>query len=316
MSNTTELQKKIGDKWSQYYSQSHKARTRWWQSPFIIRFINEKIAGKPLEGFSQGLINRAMQLADDRYPFHRGISVGCGNASKEINLIVQGLVASFTLFDLSQVSIEKGKESARKAGVEDKVNFILGDAFETLIVKEWFDFVHWNNSLHHMHNVEEAVRWSYSVCKKGGMFFMDDFVGPNRFQWSEKMLAIASMVRSCLPERYLVKPPGSLKEHFKKMMGRKAFFARRLERPNIQNMILNDPSEAPDSERIIQSVKKYFPNAEITLTGGVIYHHALNDILQNFDEEKDKWVLDLFMIIDDLCTDLGETHYATALAIK
>ena len=81
-------------------------------------------------------------------------------------------------------------------------------------------------------------------------------------------------------------------------------------------MILNDPSEAADSERIIQSVKKYFPNAEITLTGGVIYHHALNDILQNFDEEKDKWVLNLFMIIDDLCTDLGETHYATALAIK
>lgn len=133
------------------------------------------------------------------------------------------------------------------------------------------------------------------------------------------MLAIASRVRSCLPEKYLVKPPGSLKAHLKKMIfskGQESLFVRRLERPNIQNMILNDPSEAPDSERIIQSVKKYFPNAEITLTGGVIYHLALNDILQNFDEEKDKWVLDLFMIIDDLCTDLGETHYATALAIK
>lgn len=169
MSEATEIQNKIGDKWSQYYSQSHKARTRWWQSPFIIRFINEKIAGKPLEGFSQGLINRAMQLADDRYPFHRGISVGCVNASKEISLIVQGLVTSFTLFDLSQVSIEKGK-----AGVEDKVDFIQGNAFDALIVKEWFDFVHWNNSLHHMHNVDEAVRWSYSVCKKGGMFFKEE----------------------------------------------------------------------------------------------------------------------------------------------
>ena len=45
-------------------------------------------------------------------------------------------------------------------------------------------------------------------------------------------------------------------------------------------------------------------------------HLALNDIIHNFDEIQDKPLLDLLMMIDKLCIDLGETHYAIALAFK
>lgn len=310
---TCELQKKIGKKWSDYFEQDHQARIRWWQSSYILKCINEKVAGKPLEGASQGLVCRAKEIADGRNPFRLGVSVGCGNSGKEISCIIQGLVDTFVLFELSPVCIKQGKELARKVGVEDKVHFVLGDAFETVIGEECFDLVYWNNSLHHMLDVEKAVRWSYHVLKKGGLFFMDDFVGPNRFQWSEKMLTIASRVRSSLPEKYLVMPGMSRNADLSKPM---QLFPKVLKRPNVQDIISDDPSEAADSEQIIPSVKRCFPNAEITLTGGVVYHLALSDILQNFDEVEDKFILDILMIIDDLCADLGETHYATALAIK
>ncbi|NEP08650.1 MAG: class I SAM-dependent methyltransferase, partial [Okeania sp. SIO4D6] len=187
----------------------------------------------------------------------------------------------------------------------NKVTFIQGDALEVITEKEVFDFVHWNNSLHHMLDVEAAIKWSYEVLQKGGMFYMDDYVGPNRMQWSDKMLEVASQVRSILPEKYLANPrnPSQL-------------LPKTLTRNSIERMIQIDPSEAADSERIIDSIKKYFPQAEIILTGGVVYHLALSDILHNFDESKDKYLLDFLMLIDDLCSELGETHYATAIAIK
>lgn len=295
--------------WSQVTrknQQHNNLRLRWWQSPRIIEKINEKVSGLPLKGFSQGLTYRAKELAGHRCPFKLGISVGCGNGSKEMSLIREGLVSSFELYELSQVRIEQGKKIAQNWGVEPFVKFISGDAFKQNQQTECVDFVHWNNSLHHMFDVESAISWSYKILKPGGMFYMDDYVGPDRMQWSSKMLEIASKVRQVLPERYLVNPinPSS------------GLLPKALQQPNIEKLIQTDPSEAADSERIIECVKKFFPNAEIVLTGGVIYHLALSDILHNFDESTDELILDLLMVIDDLCTQLGETHYATALAIK
>ncbi|MDY7024461.1 MAG: methyltransferase domain-containing protein, partial [Cyanobacteriota bacterium] len=197
------------------------------------------------------------------------------------------------------------KRLAQKFGLTEEVKFILADAFEQVQQPESFDFVHWNNSLHHMLNVESAVAWSYKILQPGGMFYMDDYVGPNRMQWSDKMIDIASQVRSILPEKYLKNPrnPSQL-------------LPTKLQKPDCERMIQTDPSEAADSERILECVLKYFPDAEITLTGGVIYHLALSDILHNFDESKDRYLLDLLMMIDHLCTELGETHYGVALALK
>ncbi len=303
-----EQQKKIASHWSgvtKKSQQSQNLRLRWWQSQHIIKHINKKITGLPLDGFSQGITEKAKDMAGDRYPFSHGVSVGCGNGQKEITLVSQGLVSSFQLYEISPVRIEQGRRLATRFGVENKVTFIQGDALEIIREKECFDFVHWNNSLHHMLDVEAAIQWSYNIFQEGGMFYMDDYVGPNRMQWSDKMLEVASKVRSILPEKYLANPknPGQL-------------LSKTLTRNSVERMIQIDPSEAADSERIIDSIKKYFPQAEITLTGGVVYHLALSDILHNFDESKDKHLLDFLMLIDDLCSELGETHYATALAIK
>lgn len=134
---------------------------------------------------------------------------------------------------------------------------------------------------------------------------MDDFVGPTRFQWSDLALNIASHVRLLLDRRFLEDPhkPGT-------------YLPAEIPRPDADAMKAADPSEAADSGRIIESVRRHFPDAEIVATGGVIYHLALKDILHNFDEERDRATLELLMFIDDLCADLVETLYATALALK
>jgi len=277
---------------------------------FQLLFSNsckiEVVCGEQVSGFSQGSINLVRQYAGSSIPFKKGISVGGGNGHKEINLIKQGIVDTFNLYELSKVRISAGKELAQKELIDDKIRFFYGDAFEIESQSEKYDFVHWNNSLHHMLDVEKAIEWSKNVLKTGGLFYMDDFVGASRFQWPDEQLEIATKVRRAFSHsRYLSHPKYRIFS-----------LPAEVKRPNKKKLIKKDPSEAADSDRIINAVYKYFPNAEIKNTGGVIYHLALSDMIHNFDEENDKILLDLLMIIDELCSKSGQNHYGIALAFK
>lgn len=250
-----------------------------------------------------GLVNRLKDFGT----FKHGVSVGCGDGYKEFQILKKGLVKKFTLFELSDVRIENALRQAKMLGFEDRVEIIKGD-YLNYEFTEKIDFVHWNNSLHHMLDVEKAVKWSYQILEVGGVFYMDDFVGPTRFQWSDETLELATRIRKALPDIYLKSPyePDQL-------------LNRIVSRPDPKKLKKDDPSEAADSSRILENVVKYFPNAEITLTGGSVYFLTLTDILHNIDESdvKDKAILDLLLIIDELATKSGYgSPYATAIGRK
>lgn len=298
--------KQIGEYWSGAVHKESQAglKLRWWQSPFIVRHINLRVCGQPVDGMSHGLMLRARQLLDGRV-LGKGVSVGCGNAAKELDLIQSGLVECFDLCEFSEARIAEARARAEKLGLSDRIRFIQGDAFEQVTGCDQYDLVHWNNALHHMFDAEEAVRWSHWVLKPGGLFYMDDFVGPTRFQWSDLALNLATHVRLMLDARFLANP--------RKPDDR---LPTDIRRPNPDKLKAVDPSEAADSGRILDSIRSHFPAVEIIATGGIVYHMALSDILHNFDEERDRTTLELLMFIDDLCADLVETLYATALAFK
>jgi len=218
-------------------------------------------------------------------------------------LLKKGIVQKFDLYELSKSRIEDGLKLAKKLDVEKQVTFYHEDAFQKDNVN--FDFIHWNNSLHHMTDTNFAVKWSYEKLIQDGVFYMDDYVGPNRFQWTSKMLSICNKVNQILPDHLLKSP-----------IDENAILRRRTIKPKFEDMKRVDPSEAGDSENIIPSVLRYFPDAFIKYTGGVIYHLALKDIIHNFENENEKYVLDLLLLIDELLSDLGENHYAVAIAKK
>lgn len=308
MTRDQKLEERIGDFWSKSDKESQKNRglkLRWWQSPFIIQHVNKKFSGELLKGLSQGIISKAKKVMNGRLPLEKGISVGCGAGQKEIDLVRQKFVNSFDLFELSEDRIKMIRQSLKTYDLEKNFNIYKENAFEYFNEPESYDLIHWNNSLHHMFNMDSVIKWSYTLLKKGGLFFMDDYVGPSRFQWPDKMLNIVNNIRLKLDEKYFLNPKDNTN-----------YLPRIIKRPDLKGMIEADPSEAAESDKIIESIKKYFPNVDITYTGGVIYHLALKDIIHNFDDEKDKMILELLMVIDDLCSECGENHYATALAIK
>lgn len=285
--------------WNQVTKAPSTGVTRWWQSKTIIAHINQVVCGKPLPGAHAGFHELLRKEADGR-AFRRAISIGCGEGSKERSLLSMGLVESFDLYELSSARVERGMAAAQKAGLAPRMRFYLADAFAEVRAAE-FDLVYWNNALHHMIDVDEAVRWSKAALREGGVFAMDDYTGESRFQWSDGALAAATRVRELLPPRLLAHP-----QHMDQLLG------TRVDRPNAAKLAEVDPSEAADSSRILPAIARHFPDAQVIPTGGCIYHLALKDAIGNFGDA-DEPLLKSLLLLDDALAHVGHNLYSVAI---
>ena len=287
--------------WDARAKRSNSVMVRWWQCPQILRHINRKLSGEPVDGFAGGLRAWLARELGGRV-LTRGISVGCGNGAKEMGLLKAGLVERFDLFEISQVRISQGISLAESQGLSDRVSFFLKDAFETER-KARYDLVYWDNALHHMPDARAACEWSRQVLCPGGYIVVNDYIGADRFQHSDRALDYASRVRRSFPGKFLENGarPG-------------AFVPERVTRIDRDRLIAQDPSEAADSARIVGEVSRLFPGGRWIMLGGVIYHTGLNDIIWNFDRYGAGGLLDGCLIVDDLLSDLGENEYGAFMA--
>jgi SAM-dependent methyltransferase len=292
------IDQQVGEIWDKKFKAQKSSSRHWWQWQAVYDHIGRKINGS---------FPKFIQAETGNRRFERGISVGCGSGRKEFRLLQAGIVEHFDLYELSQERIASGRERASALGLESRATFHLADAFKAASEARKYDFVHWDNSLHHMFDAHAAIKWSRHVLVDRGAFVMDDFVGPSRFQWSDRNLDLVADFRARLPVRLLRKD------------GTDALIPVRPARKAIRKMIEMDPSEAADSARILPSIRKIFPDANIVLTGGAIYHLGLGGgIYENLDSssEEDLRILDSALELDDLAIKQGETHYAVCVAFK
>jgi ectoine hydroxylase-related dioxygenase (phytanoyl-CoA dioxygenase family)/SAM-dependent methyltransferase len=294
-----DLLAKTAKHWSQ--SQAAPPRIRWWQSRLICRHINRRICGREVDGTDGGDVELLRKLAQGQR-YGRAVSVGCGNAYHELKLLEAGVVEHFVVYELSETRAAEARASADRLGLSERLRVKVTDAFAA-DDEEGFDLVYWKDALHHMFDAAAAVRWSHDVLRPGGVFFMNEFVGPTRMQFTERQLDLAEMVRRALPDHFLLDPmnPGE------------RVVLRRVP-PTVQGMLQADPSECADSSNILPAAKLVFSDLEVIPTGGIAYVLALKDILTNIDEERDAALLRSLMLADDLCIEAGETLHAVACA--
>jgi|GEM_PF-920253 len=287
--------------WNNVSNSKASYNFRWWGSPTIWNHYNRLTSGN--EG---GLIQLLKQNLNGRV-LEKGISVGYGIGVTEMKLILEGVVAHFDLYELSDVRINKGLERAKELNILDKITYHDEDVFNSTKI-ESVDLVYWYDALHHIFDVDYTVKWCKNILKNEGFFCMNEYTGPNRFQFSDKSLEIASAIRSALPKKYLIDPRDG------------SYFSPICYKPNAIALAKDDPSEAVDSGRIIQSVKNYFPNAEIKKLGGLVYMRVLDDIICNFNENdsNDLQLLKALLDIDKSLIQLTDVDnlYSAAIAQK
>jgi SAM-dependent methyltransferase len=297
-----DLQKRATEYWSQ--PQTAPPRTRWWQSRTIVRHINKRICGLEVDGTEGGDIELIGQISR-REMLRRAVSIGCGNAHHELKLLASGVVGHFVVYENAEPRVEEARHKAIQLGLSGRIEVRTTDAFKDP-VGEGYDLVYWKDALHHMFDVPAAVAWSHAVLRPNGLFYMNDFVGPSRMQYTARQLDLAERARASLSARCLVDPHNPAGPPLP---------LRRV-RPKIEAMLSTDPSECADSERILSAVTQWFPGATVKPTGGVVYGLALSDVLANLDEESDGALIKAMMLADDLCIEAGETLYAVAFGFK
>ena len=215
----------------------------------------------------------------EHYPqrrFERGLSIGCGAAYKELLLLDDDVVGVFDLFELSDAVIAAGCRAAAEAGLAARARFHHEDIFGLPEAPEGvYDLVHWDNSLHHMFSVDQAIAFSARALKPGGVLVIDDYVGPSYMQVSERVYAVADKTRSALPEKYLVNNTRA-QERFP--------LIPKSPRIPVQHFLDSDPSEMADSGNILAAARRHLPGVTIIPTGGILFFLGLRPLFGNFDE--------------------------------
>ncbi|NNJ53490.1 MAG: methyltransferase domain-containing protein, partial [Ignavibacteriaceae bacterium] len=165
--------------------------------------------------------------------------------------------------------------------------------------KNYYDVILFDSFLHHIKNLDEILSKIYFSLKKNGIFIINEYVGPNRFQWSSTQLKTSNKALKELPQK------------FRKRFGTNNVKSK-IYKPGIIRMILSDPSEAIKSESILLRVKERFNVLEEKPYGGNILHLTLKDISQNFiieDDETLNLLDELFVIEDEFLKNSRKSNF-------
>jgi SAM-dependent methyltransferase len=306
MKNDELILKKSGEYWSKVTKEAKTAtRKSWGHSKVIHEFLVKKILPGGTASSPIIALFLRYEALYGKNKFNHGVSIGCGNASRELAMMERGLVDSFDFYEMSAERLKQIESMAAEKGLSDRVKLNSDDALAKS-VSEKYDLVFWCHSLHHMLDTKAAVEWSRDAMVQGGALIMYDFVGASRFQWSDQALQYASAARCLLPEKYLQNPdkPGSL-------------FPTVVKRPSERKLIARDPTEAADSDNILGALEGTFNSLEIVPLGGIIYHLGLNELFTNIlNDPEHHDLLAALLQLDAAIAKRGLNNFAAAFAKK
>jgi SAM-dependent methyltransferase len=166
----------------------------WMGDPLIRTYINESLSGSPhgwpLNWFVEWLQGRT---------FRRALSVGCGSGGLERDLLTRGICEEIDAFDGSAESIRIANQEAERAGMADRIHYSIGDFNEPQLPPNTYDAVFAHHSMHHVAKLEKLYRALLRAMKPDALFYMDEFIGPSRHEWTEENFAPQRAIYDALP---------------------------------------------------------------------------------------------------------------------
>jgi SAM-dependent methyltransferase len=233
----------------------------------------------------------------------RGLSLGCGTGRRVVGWAATGRFTAIDAYDLSPSRIEAARRMAADAGVADVVQFSVADVRDLALPDHGYDVVFTEQILHHLAPLRVVLERVHRTLAPDGLLVVNEYVGPNRNQWTPRQLEAANALLAIIPARYRATQDGGHKTSVVRLS--------RL------RMILRDPSEAVESERIIPLIRALFDVVEERGYGGALLHPALARIAHNFTapDAETQTLLDLCFRAEDLLLQAGEIAHDFIIAV-
>jgi len=261
---------------------------QFWDIPAVHLRANQMVTGDPQVDYITYLSRKYLA---PRAPV-TGLSLGCGTGLKELAWAGQGHWADLDAYDLSPRRIAAAQENARARGIAH-VHFQAGDIYGLDWPVQHYDVVLADQSLHHFSPLEPLCANIRRTLKPDGYLIINEYVGPSRFQWTDRQIQVVNGLLALLPERYRV----SWQDHTIK---------KRIYRPSRLRMMLADPSEAVESDKIVPTLERHFEIIERRDYGGTIIHPLFADIAANFSDSDGQRLVELCFQVEDVLLAVGE----------
>jgi len=243
---------------------------QWTAIPVLQERIRRRITGDPHVNVPAYI---SANYGDPEKTW-RALSLGCGTGRKELAWFAAGGLTQLDAYDIAGKRIEEAKRLAVSAGMENQVRFQRADARYLNFPRGTYDLIIFDDALHHFTPLKPLLHKIQDWLRPEGLLVVNEYVGPNRFQWTDRQLEIANALREELPARMRAQPDGSKHPP--------------IHRPGTLSMIMYDPSEAAESASILPELHRQFIVQEETLYGGALLHLVFKDLGHLFlqpDEE-------------------------------
>jgi 2-polyprenyl-3-methyl-5-hydroxy-6-metoxy-1,4-benzoquinol methylase len=252
----------------QHWSRVDPSLTEWWAIPAVVERWNLLMTGDADTSFPAYVAARHFAPRTGL----RGLSLGCGTGGNELLWARTGAFALLEGVDVAQRRIDFATRTAAEQGLSGVLRFRVADVNRTAADGERFDVLLGLQSLHHFDRLDETLPRLAGLIEPGGMFVVDEFVGPTRFQWTDAQLDAANALLAWLPEERRRLADGRIK--------------RRVVRPSRMSMVLDDPSEAVDAAALLPGLRRHFDVVEERPYGGTVLHIAFSGIAHHFRDQE------------------------------
>lgn len=245
-------------------------------------------------------VDWAHYFLETYFPHREGLrmaSIGCGVGYLERDLASWNAFSQMDAYDIAPGAIEIARQHAAEAGLTH-INYEVRDINKSDWPADYYDAVWFNGSLHHIEKLERVYQQVVHTLKPGGYLFFNEYIGPSRFDFTERQKQVIDAVFKLLPQRF--------KRSFIPNYPHPYMQATPIPDPvEVQRV---DPSEAVRSDEIMSLMPDYFDILEFNKIGGTILQFLLAGIAGNFrpSDEDAMRVLDMLFAIEDTLIDIED----------
>jgi SAM-dependent methyltransferase len=275
---------------------------QWKHLTEVLSLINRRVTGDPAVNLLAWL---GRHLTDaGALPLNRVLVLGCGAGHLERELHDLGWAREIVAFDLSPKVLDVARS---RASNKQSIQYVLASMDELPVgqapfMRGNFDLVMGVSSVHHCSKLANLYKAVTQLLAPDGWFYLDEYIGPDQFQYSNKHIEQLRALAELLPDRLLTTQSGLVKKGFRA--------------PTVEEVVAIDPSEAVCSSSILTLLPDYFDIVAHRPYGGSLLHVLLADIAQNFQTPEAKpWLQALLDAEDDL-DGIGqlEHHFSCVIA--
>jgi SAM-dependent methyltransferase len=258
----------------------------FWQSPIARAAINRRITGDPELGPETHFARRhgpaiVAPLA---------LSLRASDAKLEFALVEAGACERLIGLDDDQGRVDFATGRVPEP-LREQVRFQLG-RLEDFRPSEPLGAVVCRSFLHRRADLEDVLDHVAELLAPGGLVFVEDFVGPARFQWTDAQLDAINRLLARLPDELLTDLAAT--------DGRRK---RSVERPDPDVWMASNPNDAVRSDEILPLLDARLQRVEVCLYGGAVFHQLFSRIMGNFAGRPE--LVGVLMEVDALLTDAG-----------